>query len=106
MNSILQGTTPTITFNFADSGLSVGNLTAAELTVTSKAVKLTKTLSQMTVDSANNKLSYGFTEEETLQLSDTADAWYQLFVEVSGEIYGTIKTKCDIFQKIKGEAMA
>lgn len=106
MNSILQGTTPTIIFDFSDSGLTVGSLTAAELTVVSKATKLTKTLSQMTVDSANNKLSYGFTEDETLKLSFTTDAWYQLYVKVGTEIYGTVKLPCDILQDIKGEAMA
>lgn len=106
MNAMLQGTTPKLTFDFTNAGITVGDLDAAELTVTSKAVKITKTLSQMTVDTANNKLSYTFTEGETLQLSDTADAWYQLYVKVDAEIYGTKKTPVNIFQKIKGEAMA
>lgn len=106
MHSILQGTTPTFNFNFADSGLSVGDLTAAELTITSRAMKLTKALSAMTVDTANNKLSYAFTEEETLELDHVQDAWYQLFVKVGSQIYGTKKKRLDIHEDIKGEAMA
>ena len=106
MKAILQGTTPTIVFNFANTGLDVSDLTAAELTVTSQTYKLTKTKSQMTVDTGNNKLSYHFTEAETLALSYVSNAYYQLYVEIDGEIYGTQKTLCDIFQDIKGGAMA
>lgn len=106
MNAMLQGTTPKLSFDFTNAGFTVGDLDAAELTITSKAVKITKTLSQMTVDTANNKLSYGFTEDETLRLSDTSDAWYQLYVKVDIEIYGTKKKPIDILKDIKGEAMA
>lgn len=106
MTSMLQGTTPTLTFDFSDSGLTVSSLTAAELTISSKTYKVTHDISEMTVDSANNKLSYQFTEAETLQLDPNCNAYYQLYVEVSGEIYGTKKTACIISQKIKGEAMA
>lgn len=106
MNAMLQGTTPKLTFDFTNAGITVGDLDAAELTITSKAVKITKTLSQMTVDTANNKLSYGFAEDETLRLSDTSDAWYQLYVKVDSEIYGTKKKPIDILKDIKGEAMA
>ena len=106
MNSILQGTTPTLSFDFADAGFTVGDIDAAELTISSLATKITHPLTDMTVDSANNKLSYSFTEAETLQLSATGDAWYQLYVRVDSEIYGTRKTPCNVFQKIKGEAMA
>ena len=103
MNSILQGTTPVLTFDFTNSGLSVADFDEAELTVTSKNETFTHTLSEMTV--AGNKLSYQFTEAETLTLSDVTNAYYQLYVKIDGEIYGTRKALCNIFTDIKGEAM-
>lgn len=106
MNNLLQGTTPTITFDFSDSGLTVSSATKAELTVTSGNVTVTHALADMTVDSVNNTLSYHFTEAETLTFNSNYDAFYQIYVEVGGEIYGTIKAPCGIFQDIKGEAMA
>ena len=106
MNQILQGTTPTINFDFSDSGISVGDITAAELTVVSKATKITHALSDLSVDSVNGTISYTFTEAETLALDFNSNAFYQLYVEADGVIFGTKKAPVDIFQKIKGEAMA
>ena len=105
MNQILQGTTPTVNFDFSDSGISVSSITAAELTFQSKATKVTHVLSELTVDSVNNKISYTLTEAETLALDFVCNAYYQLFVDVSGVKYGTKKTPLNIFEKIKGEAM-
>lgn len=105
MNNMLQGTTPTIVFNFANSGLNVSDIDKAELTVLSRTYKLTKNLAAMTADTVNNKLSYHFTEAETLALNSVSNAYYQLYVEIDGEIYGTQKALCGVFEDIKGGAM-
>lgn len=106
MNNMLQGTTPTIIFNFANSGLTVSSIDAAELTIVSRNYKITKILTDMTKDTTNNKLSYHFTEAETLALNNVSNAYYQLYVEIDGEIYGTQKALCGVFEDIKGGAMA
>ena len=106
MKSILQGTTPTIVFNFENSGLAVADIDAAELTITSKNEKITHALSDMTVDTTNNKLSYHFTEAETLKLNAVTNAYYQLYINIDGEIYGTVKALCGIYVDIKGTVMS
>lgn len=106
MNSVLQGTTPKLTFNLENATFTVSQITGAELTITSKIYSVTHDLSDMVVDSANNRLSYTFTEDETLNLNKDYATYYQLYVKVGSEIYGTIKTPVNVFQKIKGEAMA
>lgn len=103
MKSILQGTTPSITFHFANSGLSVSDIDEAELTITSKGEAITHTLNEMAV--AGNDLTYHFTEDETLRLNDVTNAYYQLYVKIGGEIYGTIKALCNVHTDIKGRAM-
>ena len=105
MTNLLQGTTPKIPFNFADTGFDVSDFDEAELTVSSGALTVTHTLSEMTADTTNNRLSYQFGEKETLQFYDKANAYYQLYVKIDNEVYGTKKAMCNIFQKLKGSVM-
>ncbi len=105
MTQLLQGTTPKITFDLSNTGFTVSQITAAELTVESREYKLTLTLSDMTTDTANNKLSYQFTEVQTLKLNDNTTAYYQLYIKVGTEIYGTKKARCTVFEDIKGSVM-
>lgn len=105
MKTMLQGTTPTVVFGFSNSGLSVSDVSKAELTISSVNKQFTHTKGEMVVNTSNNTLAYTFTEEETLMLNDKYDAYYQLYVKIGGQIYGTKKTPCNIFQKVKGSVM-
>jgi hypothetical protein len=103
--TILQGTTPVLTIPFEGTNLDVSNFDAAELTLKSRTKVVTKTLAQMSADTENNKLSYHFTEAETLAFPyDTALTW-QLFVRVGSERYGTKEAQFSIERKTKGAAM-
>lgn len=106
MTTMLQGTTPKINFDFTNSGLSVSDIDAAELTIDSAGKTVTHVLSDMTVNTSDNTLSYQFTEAETLLLNDKYDAFYQLFIKIDSEVYGTKKKPCNIFQKLKGSVMS
>lgn len=105
MKTMLQGTTPTIIFGFDNTGFTVSQVAKAELTLSSLGNTYTHTLSEMTVNTSNNTLSYNLTEAETLALNDKFDAYYQLYVKIGDQIYGTKRTQCNIFQKIKGSVM-
>ena len=103
--NVLQGTTPILRMNFADTGLSVANFDAAELTLKSRTKIVTKTLSDMTADTTNNKLSYHFTEDETLAFPYGSALTWQLFVRVGSERYGTQEATISIDKKTKGAKM-
>lgn len=106
MNNLLQGTTPYLTISFADTGLDVGSITAAELTFESGIHRSTKALTDMIVNTTDNTLTYHFTEADTLALSTTAAVYWQIFARADGEVYGTKAERLDISRKIKGTVMA
>lgn len=105
MYNILQGTTPSFVIDFTDTGLDVSDITKAELTITSGSTIQTYTLSEMTADTSENTLTYQFTEDETLALESKYTNYWQLYVYISGEIYGTVKQAFKLHDKLKGEAM-
>ena len=105
MEKLLQGTTPYLTISFEDTGLDVSDFSEAELTLKSGTAKVTKELSAMSVDTENNTLAYHFTETDTLSLSTTAAVYWQIYVKIGAEIFGTRAERVRIFDKIKGTVM-
>lgn len=106
MDNLLQGTTPYLVIDFTDTGLDVSDFSAAELTLKTNISKRTYDLSAMVVDSEANTLTYHFTETDTLALSATAPAYWQIYVKVGVEIFGTESEQLKILKKEKGAAMA
>ena len=66
MDSILQGTTPTLTIAVDPTDFSVGDIVALELAVKQKTNVTLYGLSDVTVDPVANTVSYTFTQAETL----------------------------------------
>lgn len=106
MDTILQGTTPYLVIDFAETGLAVTDFTAAELTVKSGTEKRTYALDAMDVDGAENTLTYHFSEEDTLAFSATAAVYWQIYVKVDDEVFGTKEEQVKIFPKSKGAVMS
>lgn len=103
--TILQGTTPVLVIPFENTGLDVSDFDAAELTLKTRVKMVTKTLSQMIVDTENNKLSYHFSETETLNFPYGSLVAWQIFVRIGTEKYGTKEAVFSIDKKTKGAAM-
>lgn len=106
MDNLLQGTTPYLVIDFTDTGLDVSDFSAAELTLKTNINKRTYDLSKMSLDSEENTLTYHFSEADTLALSATAPAYWQIYVKVGAEIFGTESEQLKILKKEKGAAMA
>jgi len=66
MDSILQGTTPTLTIPINPTDFSVSDIVALELAVKQKNNIALYGLSDVRVDPDANTISYTFTEAETL----------------------------------------
>ena len=101
MENLLQGTTPYLVIDFAETGLDVSDFSAAELTLKTNINKRTYDLSAMVVDSEENTLTYHFSEADTLALSATAPAYWQIYVKVGAEIFGTEAEQLKILKKEK-----
>lgn len=106
MASILQGTTPSITFNISEDDFLVGDVTKLELTFQNDGKTVTKDLSAVTLDAAANNITYTFTEAETLALNPTARLYYQLrFGFQDGSIVGTAKASLNVSDLISEETL-
>ena len=67
MDAILRGTTPSVILSFDPEDLSLATVTAAEFCIQNLGV--TKhTLTDLTIDTEENTLTYAFTEAETADL--------------------------------------
>lgn len=66
MDSILQGTTPTLTIAIDPTDFAVSDIVALELAVKQKTNITLYDLSDVTLDPAANTISYTFTQAETL----------------------------------------
>lgn len=68
MDAILRGTTPSVILSFDPEDLQLSSVTAAEFCIQNLGV--TKhTLTDLTIDTEENTLTYAFTEAETADLS-------------------------------------
>lgn len=106
MSSILQGTTPSITFNISEEDFAVSDVVKLELVFSNNGKVETKGLSDVTIDADANSITYTFTEAETLALAPTARLYYQLrFGFQDGSIVGTKKASIDVSDLISEEAL-
>lgn len=98
VNSILQGTTPTLTVSIDPADLSLSDVVQIELTF--KQFNQNPTIYHMadcSVDLEANTVSYHFTEAETLAFDPTTPLMYQLrFATNDGEIVGTVAASVNV----------
>ena len=89
MAEILQGTTPIVRLTLPSS-VEYAYIAALEFIVKSGGTTIEKGLSDMTYDSASNRISYTFTQTETLALEANTFAYMQLrFKTMDDAVYGT-----------------
>ena len=90
MDSILQGTTPTLEVVIDTDDFLVENVTAAELAIKYNGKTTIHGLQDLTVSVQNNSFSYKFQEAETLALAPEKEMRYQMrFKFGDGSIVGT-----------------
>lgn len=104
MNEILQGTTPSLTITIPEE-IAVSSITAAELAFRHSGTTTLYHLSDLTVDSEANTLTYPFTEAETLALSPTAPLTWQLRIQTADGIFGTAQQRINVLDLISDEAL-
>lgn len=106
MNSILQGTTPTLTISVDQDDLSLTNITDLELTLEQAGNLTYITMEDCTIDTAANTISYHFTEEETMNLIPTRLLNWQIrFLMPDGNIIGTTIEQIDVCELLSTEVM-
>lgn len=69
MSAIMRGTTPEIEISIDTDDFYLSNVTEMELYVTNGANTVTYTMDDLTIDTANNTITKGFSEEETIALN-------------------------------------
>ena len=107
MASILQGTTPSLEIKIAPTDFSVTDVVELEFVFQNGSEKLTKGLSDVSVDAAANSFTYTFTETETLSLTPSAVLYYQLRFEFAdGSIIGTKKASLRVDDLISEAVMS
>ena len=90
MESILQGTTPTLTIAIDPTDFAVTDIVALELAVKQKNNITTYGLSDVTIDPVGNTVSKAFTEAETLAFTPDVLLTVQLrFYFADGNICGS-----------------
>lgn len=107
MASILQGTTPSITFNISEDDFAVTDVTKLELVLQNGPTILRKGLTDVSVDAEANSITYTFTEAETLALKPQNALNYQLrFAFQDGSIVGTRKASVRVEDLISEAVMS
>ncbi len=106
MNSILQGTTPTLTIAVDPDDLLLSNIIALELTFQQVGDPVYKYMSDVSIDTEANTISYHFTQEETLALIPTRLLNWQIrFALPDGNIVGTSVAQISVSDLISDEVM-
>lgn len=107
MNSILQGTTPTLTVSIDPNDLALTDITELELAFQQfNQSALIKHLADCEIDTTANTVSYHFTEAETLAFLPTTPLNWQLrFATVTGELLGTQIASIQISDLISKEVL-
>ena len=107
MDSILQGTTPTLTIELDPVDLNVENIVALDLAIKQKDNVTDYGLSDVTLDVENNAISYKFTEDETLAFIPDTFLFVQLrFLLPDGTICGTDRITFSVNDFIGSEVLA
>ena len=104
MMEALQGTTPTLEITIPQD-IPVSNIIGIELTMRHKASKQKYGLSDVTVDSETNTISYRFAEAQTLALDPDYPLWWQLRVKTASGIVGTDKYQIDVKDLMSEDVM-
>ena len=105
-NSILQGTTPSLTITVSADDFAVTDVTKLELVLQNGPTTLKKGLTDVTLDAEANTITYTFTQSETLALHPAARLFYQLrFGFQDGSIVGTKKASLNVADLISEEAL-
>ena len=104
INSILQGTTPTLTVSIDSSDLSLSDVVQLELTFKQfNQNPIIHYIADCTLDLDANTVSYHFTEAETLAFDPTTPLLYQLrFGTNDGEIVGTNAMQVNVTDLMSG----
>lgn len=106
MESILQGTTPTLTIAIDPTDFAVSDIVALELAVRQKTNVTVHNLPDVTLDPAANTISYQFTEAETLAFMPDVLLSVQLrFVFADGNICGTDRMNFNVDDLISTEVL-
>lgn len=106
MDSILQGTTPTLMIAIDPTDFSVGDIVALELAVKQKNNITLYGLSDVTVDPVANTISYTFTQAETLAFVPGVWVTAQLRVcFADGNICGSEPTTFNVDDLISTEEL-
>lgn len=106
MASILQGTTPSLEIQIAESDFSVSDVTKLELTIANGSSVAIHDLTEVAVDADENTFTYSFTQAETLALSPSDMLYYQLrFGFQDGSIVGTRKASIRVSDLISEETL-
>ena len=107
MNSILQGTTPTLTISIDPEDLALTDVAELELAFQQfNQPVLIKHMTDCEIDTSANTVSYHFTQEETLAFLPTTPLNWQLrFATTNGELIGTQIASIQISDLISNEVM-
>lgn len=106
MNSILQGTTPTLTIAVDQDDLLLSDIVELELTFQQVGDPVYKHMPDVTIDTETNTISYHFTQEETLALIPTRLLNWQIrFRMPDGNIIGTTVAQISVSDLISDEVM-
>ena len=107
MNSILQGTTPTLTIAVDQNDLLLSNIIELELTFQqAQADPVYKHMPDVTIDTEANTISYHFTQAETLALIPSRLLNWQIrFALPDGNIVGTPAAQISVSDLISNEVM-
>lgn len=107
MNSILQGTTPSLAIKIRADDFLVTDVIKLELTFKHSGTQTIKHLSDVDTDIENNRFIYRFTEQETLALTPNKPFRYQLrFMLPGNTIVGTQEMTLDIHDLFSTEVMS
>ena len=106
MDSILQGTTPTLTIAIDPTDFEVSNVVALEFAIKQKSNVSIYGLSDVVIDAEENTISYTFTETETLALIPDILLSVQLrFMFADGSICGNNRMNFNVNDLISTEVL-
>lgn len=106
MISILQGTTPTLTIAVDQNDLLLSEITDLELAFQQADDPVYKHMSDVSIDTEANTVSYHFTQEETLALIPTRILNWQIrFLLPDGNIVGTPIAQITVSDLISNEVL-
>lgn len=107
IDKILQGTTPYLAIKIKKSDALVDDIADLELTISSRTTApLIKGLSDCVIDNEENKISYHFTESETLSFPPEGNIKWQLRLRtVDNEIFGTKENAISMTKLTSGRSM-